>query len=42
MCSYCALFSPGVRRAEVVNPRRDTCSREVLRHEVTAVGDSMT
>ena len=30
------VFSPGVRRAEVVNPRQDTCSREVLRHEVSA------
>lgn len=27
----------GEKVAKVVNPRRDTCSREVLRHEVSTI-----
>ena len=30
------VFVLGVKRAVVANPRRDTCSREVFRHEVSS------
>ena len=32
------LPTKGERRAEVANPRLDTCSREVFRHEVRVGG----